>query len=160
MTTLFNSAILPIYNYGIELYGNTTDYLLNQIQIKQNRLLKIIYHKPQRYSSLQLHSEAKILKIRDIHRCRLLLQIHKIRNDNIPHEFQNRIHYVRDTHNYPTRTSNQIYLQSQAYHNINKIFERASIEWNKLPADLHNISDRVSFKNKLHDFFMSAYNNT
>ena len=52
--------------YGIEVWGMTSGTNMGQVQILQNRLLKVLLRKPYRYSTDKLHNELNILKVNDI----------------------------------------------------------------------------------------------
>lgn len=74
---VYKSLVFSKYNYAIELYGDTTNNLINKIQLLQNKLLKLLFLRNRLYATNLLHKETNTLKIKDNYELRLLLHIHK-----------------------------------------------------------------------------------
>ena len=159
LMTVFNTLIFPVYNYGIELYGNATNYMASQLQNVQNKILKIIHMKPIWTPTLNIHHYSKTLLIKDNHTLRLLLTIHKIVHDSntLPEELRNCFELNSRIHSYPTRTQSNIFLSATSFARINKIIEVGSIAWNKSPMTTRNIKNRDQFKNKIIAEFLNSY---
>ena len=158
--TIFKALIFPIFNYGIELYGNSTNYMLHQLQNVQNKILKIIYMKPLRTSTLSIHNESKILLVKDNYTIRLLLLIHKLSYDktDVPKELRNCIETNSEIHSYPTRSQTNIFLRTTSFERLNRITDEASIVWNETPLQTRDIRKREDFKKKLIEDFIKSYN--
>ena len=70
--------------YGIEVCGNIKSYQLNQLQVLQNRISKILYNKDWWTNTEDLHKEIAVLKIKDITKLCKLKFVHKWKNNEIP----------------------------------------------------------------------------
>ena len=156
---IYNALIFPVINYAIELYGCSATTFLKQIQITQNRLLKILFRKPFRYSTNSLHSENKILKIQDNYNLRLALLIHKLFYfpNMVPEEFNGCLVRTNSVHSYPSRRPNNIYLTTNDYKTLSTINAQASIVWNNLPVNEKSISNRNAFKDIICNRILSSY---
>ena len=77
LTLVYNSLSVSIINYGIELYGKSKNNWYSQLQKTQNRLLKVLFKKPKRYSTKPLNRKLQILKIDDRTDLRRSLLVHR-----------------------------------------------------------------------------------
>ena len=78
---LYFAFIFSRINYGIEVYGCCADNQLKRIQVIQSSLLKVILRKERKYSTDQLHSELRRLKVEDIYKMQCLKMYYKIENN-------------------------------------------------------------------------------
>ena len=156
---IYKALVFSKYNYGIEIYGNCSQKWLNQIQITQNRLLKILYDCNPMFNTNLLHKNANILKISDNYKLRLLLQIYRLlfNPELAPVEFKDIVTTNSSVHCYNTRKSKNIHLTCMAYLKHAKVIDRASIEWNSLPRILKEIKSRSKFKEGVFRHFINFY---
>ena len=63
-------------SYGIEVYGSCSDTSLDRLQVKQNKLLKLLLRLDPYTGTNFLHSELNILKVKDLYNTSLLLFVH------------------------------------------------------------------------------------
>jgi len=158
LITLYKSLILQNIAYGIEIYGNCTGYLSNQLQKIQNYFLKLILKREKRYSTVSLHKEAKILLIKDLYRLKTcLLLFDKLNKKNTSAYFQE-ISIIRrsSVHSHNTRFSDDIITRvfkgkRQTVDNV------AKYEWNSLPTSIKEITCRKLFKKELTTYYFSKY---
>ena len=57
---LFRLGLRPIYTYGSPILVEMSDCHFKKMQVQQNKILKMIFDLPWRYSTLQLHEETDI----------------------------------------------------------------------------------------------------
>ena len=68
--------VYPHILYGIEPYGSTSRTLCKRIQIMQNKLLKALTGKNNRYSIQEIHRELKLLNVENIHKLNCLVFVY------------------------------------------------------------------------------------
>ena len=103
---LYSSLILPYLNYGILVWGNTHQFLLEKNLLLQKKSLGVIFTLNPRAHTEELFYDNKLLKINDLYLFQLGQFMFKYNGNKLPHIFD-RIFCRNDTvHNYPTRRSN------------------------------------------------------
>ena len=118
-------------SYGIELYGSCRPTLLSKIQVMQNKLLKVLYHKHPRTNTDTLHHELKLLKVQDIFNLSLLKFVYKVQNNEIIRQFHNYFHPRHTIHSHNTRNRNQIITQRpKTSFGVTMIANQAANLWN------------------------------
>lgn len=146
---IYNGLIFSKINYGIEIYAKSYNLNLEKLQKAQNRLLRIIFKKPQLTSCTSLHFKGGILKLSDNLTLRQQLLIHKAINDPIkmPDIIRKNIIQSNSIHTANTRTKKNIFLTALSYQKKNnKVLDAASIKWNSLDLNIKCISNRPLFK--------------
>ena len=82
--TLYYAFIYSRIQYGIKVYGTACKTILNQLQVTQNKLLKVLFSKNYRYHTDELYQELKKLKIEDICNIAILKFVHRLRSSEFP----------------------------------------------------------------------------
>ena len=105
LLTLYDSLVSSKIGYGLEAYGVAASRQINEIQVLQNRILKIIHFKDRKYPTNLLHKESNILKLTDLYKLKIPKIMHGIRfkNENIPRVFKDYFKTYEDSHKYETR---------------------------------------------------------
>lgn len=75
-------------NYCTSLWGRST--LSKNIQVLQNRALRVVYNVPPRYNRAKLYELANVLPLQSIHTKQVCNYIFKYKNDGIVSSFQHR----------------------------------------------------------------------
>ena len=73
--------------YGISAYGLATNNNVIKIQVMQNKLIKILLDKNNRYSTNRIHNEIGALKIDDLANQEISSFVHNYLNNNLPEVF-------------------------------------------------------------------------
>ena len=125
---MHNSLVLPLFDYADLVWGDKGNiYLMEKLQILQNKAAKLILDRPW-YSSASsaLHelSWKTLSNRRMYHRC---LYVFKCLNNFIDHDIN--FLYNRDIHNYNTRSKNRLRLP------------KVKRNWGKYMMNYHAISD-------------------
>ena len=94
--------------YCIETYGHTSKSNINQLQIIQNRILKILFNKDWYTSSKIIHKDLKMLQINDICNLCILKLVYKQQNDLLPEIFNEFFTHRNEIHSINTRNSHKI----------------------------------------------------
>lgn len=137
---LYNSLIEPHINYGIVAWGGATNNYVNQLEIVQKRIVKIIYKKDYTYSTDLLYEETRIFDIRQLFCIAVLVR-----------QFLKKNELVCINHSYLTRQkanmvrvpkTDKTVTQRSYYFLGPKLF-------NNLPDDIKTANSRAVFKRKL-----------
>ena len=89
------SSIHSRIKYGIEVFGNCANEYLQQLQVIQNNLLKLLLNFDCRMSTNLLHQQLSLLKVVDIHTINVLSVVNECRSGRCPSLFSSYYH-VRD----------------------------------------------------------------
>jgi len=159
MVVLFKALYFSRLIYGIEFLGKLPNYLLNHLQIIQNAILKIIFKKNKRFSTLKLHKLSNFLLVKDILFQRQCLFIFDEQSSRRNNEFAmfNNLRTCREVHPYLTRNRNNIFLGKFSSISNKKIFNSCSDSYNSLPNNIKNITSRNDFKCAIENFLLNKY---
>lgn len=146
---LYNCLINSKIVYCLEAWGNAPSSYLDKILTIQNRLLRIIFHKPPRFHAASLYKESKILPIYELYKLRICLLAHS--------EFSIRLasNYLPP---YPTRhapLSLPLPLSTTACGHRQVSYQVADA-WNSLPKRLREIRSRSEFAAALKQFLLDS----
>ena len=84
---LYSSLILPYLNYGILVWGNTHQSLLDKILLLQKKSLRIIFNLNMRAHTDDLFCSNKLLKVKDLYLFQLGQFMFNYKNNNLPKVF-------------------------------------------------------------------------
>ena len=85
---LYNALVLPYLFYCCEVWGNTSQYLLERVIVLQKRAVRVISKSEYRAHTLPLFSKYKLLKFNDIVQFKTLLFMHKAKEGSLPDNIQ------------------------------------------------------------------------
>ena len=145
---LYNSLVLPYFNYCITVWGGTFTTHLDRLWKLQKRCIRIVCGKPYLEHTTPLFHTIKILKLQDLYRYQLVLHFYKTKT------------YVQLSrrHNYSTRNIQNTILP---YHRLtttqHSVAFQGSISWNRLPVDIRSSSSFLSFKKAVKQFYVNQY---
>jgi hypothetical protein len=121
--------------YVCALWGNANLNVINQLQILQNRALKIIFNKPFLYSTINLYKETQILNVDKIYFKEIVLLMYKIENNLIKCNIQ--LQTNSDIHMHFTRNARNIHLlQVHSKTGQQSIIHRGTIFYNSLNLEM------------------------
>jgi len=145
--------------YGIEIYGNTTANHLSKLLVLNNRLLRILQHKPFKTHTTDLYNTYFTLPVQLLHSYQNMVFMHRYvhhRNEltvifSTYFEESQFIHIHDTQHKYDFHT-----------HFVHAEFGKRSIKyngcklWNNLPDDIKAIRSCRSFKFKLKQLLLQS----
>lgn len=158
LLTFYHGCIHSHLQYLIIVWGHACKTKLKKLQVLQNRCLKIIYHLPQLYSTLQLYTNIShsILPLRGLCKLQSCLFIYDtLKNPNM---HCNLILPITN-HEHNTRYANNL-IRSRAFTCLGQIrisFYGPSV-YNVLPERLKSLNNRLLFKTSLKQHFKSKIN--
>lgn len=135
--TVYNSMILPHFQYcsTILFLGNEGD--LNQLQIQQNKVMRIVLNCSRETSVASMLDDLKWLNVRQLINYNVLFLIYKITKDLMPVYLSENITYIRDYHNINLRSRDNIKLPSYTKTiSQNNIYYKGVKMYNEMPMDI------------------------
>jgi hypothetical protein len=146
ITQIYYAYVFPYIKYGVEVYGTCSESVMKQLQIEQNKLLKILYKKNRRYGTNQLYSEIKLLKCTDIHKLFLGIFVYKQQNRMLPSIFEDYYKLNSDVCQRFTRRNKELYIPLLRTKGGQRSLKYVGAKiWN-------NISDKVRTSNSLYSY--------
>jgi len=150
---LYKSFITSFIVYGIELYGNCQQFLVDRLQKAQNNLLRIILKKNSRFNVKELHLRTNLLSIANLITFRKAILTFDMLHKNGLNAFYN-LTRAKDKHCYFTRSSD-VELGKYCHSNEKSIKYSSAVIYNSLPRHLKEINDRTLFKDTLHNYLFN-----
>ena len=135
--------------YGIALYGFSTQKLLKELYASCNRILRTLQNRHRYYNVRQLYINFNTLPVMQLHELNIGTMIYKCLNGNtlmssvIREIFQ--LNHVYHTHNTRLSITNHLYIQKNVgfYHSY---AFKCCTRWNKIPLVIRNASSIKIFK--------------
>ena len=149
------SLIMPTLSYIIEVYGSCSEYLLNALQVQQNKAAKYITQLPHRTPTEILLLQCDWLSVRQLAKYCSLILLHRIMVEEKPKYIADRLVPLSRTGMRETRRTDHLCLQMKKCRTMtaSRTFIPRSIAlWNTLPSYLREIRDTASFKTQLKIF--------
>ncbi len=160
LLTLYDSLVTSKIGYGLEAYGVTCSKHINEIQVLQNRILKIIHFKDRKYSTNRLHKDLNITKIDDFYRLKILKFMHNVHFESnaLPEVFQSYFLTNESSHKYDTRQKHcyKVIKSKKKWGDLTLKNVGARL-WNRLTPSLKTIPKHKTFCNKIKETMISGY---
>ena len=157
----FNNAyVLPVFDFGCVVWGNTTNANLTRLVKLQKRAARMILKADFMTPSEQLFKERNWLpfpKLVQYHTC---LTVYKSISRQAPAYISSLLTYVSDHHKRQTRstTLDLLHVPRSLSTDFNRAFSVQGPKlWNSLPADVRNSKSINRFKSELKNYLF--YNN-
>ena len=105
---LYYSFVYPHIKYGILAWGGTANFLINKLQIAQNRIIRNINFKSIKdcIKMNNFYKSMELLKINDIYKLEMAKFMHLYFNDKLPENFKNFLTSAKNLHSHSTRSIN------------------------------------------------------
>ena len=160
--TIYYTLIYSKIEYGIAVYGQAGATKIKQIQVLQNRLLKVLSSKKFRYSTDRLHNDFGILKVHDIVNQEILTFVKNYFLDKLPVVFQNYFTLFGNHNTMHTRNSHKLIRKITPKSNFGatSVKFKGSDLWNKLSNDLKTCINtkqfRIKYKSSLMPYVINS----
>lgn len=152
MLQLYYSMVHSRLQYLVCIWGKASASRLRELQVLQNRCLKVIYKKPHLFPTHQLYNDqnSSLLPIRGLQMLQTLIHMHNIiTNANTHHNVQ----IIRNTSARSSRYHGNIRLARPNSEMGKKRFSYlGSKSYNELPSSIKNLSSPYLFKKKLKQY--------
>ena len=158
---LYSSLILPYLNYGVLVWGNTHQNLLDRVSLLQKKALRVICYPSIPSHSNLLFSSNKLLKIKDLFLYNLGQFMYMYSNDSLPSIFASMFQRNQSFHEYPTRRSNEFHLPLlRTMFAKNTLIYTGPTYWNSLNNYIKDSPSIYSFKRRLKFSLLQFYDPT
>lgn len=150
---IYNSMILPHFDFCSTLYMGHTQAQLKQLQKLQNRCLRIILNCEFRTETKFMLDTLNMMSIKQRWLYNALMFVFKMKNSLAPKYLTEKLQYNNQTHNINTRNRNELRLPN-VNSNLarNTIFYNGVKSFNELPPVIRNETNINKFKNNLKDY--------
>ena len=138
-TTIYKTMILPIIEYGDIIYMGANQKRLHDLQLAQNRILKICLYENRRANTDMIHQRCNINLLQERRILHLNLFMYKQRHN---------VNIV-NTRNIRTRAHDALIFKTERPQNEKykrNIFYKGALSWNSLPVYERNIETYEKFK--------------
>lgn len=154
--TIYNSLVKPHLDYLIEVWGSAAPTNLCDLQITQNKLIKVLFSYDYLTPTEKIYKETKILNIKQLYIYNTCILIRKILNK----EIHTQITFSRNSEHQriKLRNSNNLRLPCPRtnYGKRNILYEGAQY-YNKLPKTIRDTASQQLFKMKLKPYICDKY---
>ena len=130
--------------YGVEVYGNTSANHLSKLKVLNNKLLRILQHRPIRTHTCELYKTYNTLPADLLHEYQIVLFMHRYmyHKNELPAIFHEYFDENKTVHDYNTRQKRDLHFYTVNSELGKKcIKHKGSRLWNRLPVNLKNIYD-------------------
>ena len=163
LRSIYYAFIYPHLLYGIEIYANTYQSHLHQLNVLNNKILRILQSKPLKTSLQQLYWEFQTLPISLLHRQQILILVHCFFHHNceMPEVYHDYFTVNSTVHNYGTRQSGNLHIElTKLSLGHRSVHYTGSVLWNELPLSLKEPMSKNTFKLKLKRHLLGNLNST
>ena len=158
LLTLYNTLILPYFNYGIISWHNAPNYAIDRLKICQKKGIRAICRLDYNAHTNDHFKEHKILKLDDICKVNLCTSMFKHLQNPANYAITDRFVRNSDVHSFNTRSRNDFSIPFYAKASSQACYlYQASTEWNKIPIDVKDSRTPYAFKKKFKKFIIDLY---
>ena len=147
---LYCTLLLPYFNYGLLLWGNSTKDHINKVFRLQKRAMRIISNSGYLTHTKPIFKRFNTLNIFDMYNKETAIFMFKYKNFLLPKSFENIFSIHRESHDYYTRNRDDFKIPMQKIENVFKIGPKI---WNELPHNIKISQTLNQFKSNLKDLF-------
>ena len=151
-TMLFNTLVLPHFNYCSNTWATTNKKYTNILEKLQRKAAKVILDKPKRTPTRDIYKQLKWLPVEDRWKINRCTAVNKCLNNQVPEYLQGHFQLTKDTHTYRTRTADNNKVKIPKYRTVTgqRSFKyQGAIDYNSLPSSLYSDTSHKTFKNNI-----------
>ena len=145
--------------YGIELFGHTSKGHMKELQVLQNRALKVLYKKDFLTPTKELHKNCKVIMVKDIQNLNILKFVFKQRKGEAPEAFENYFTENNAIHNHQTRQAGNLHPNKPKTRYGNKSIKYYGANlWNSLSMKARSTDVTLKcFAKKIKESLLEGY---
>ena len=150
--------IHPHVIYGIEIYGNACQAVLDKLYKLNNKLLRILLNKNKHTPVINLYASYNTLPISKLFDLQLLICLHKYvyLTNLLPLIFHSYFSLNSNTHNHLTRRNSVLVIYRSRSAIGQKCTEDLACKlWNSVPLSLKTIASPTMFKHKCKAYLLA-----
>ena len=158
LLTLYNTLVLPYFNYGILSYHNAPHYALDRLKICQKRAIRAICRLDYNAHTNDHFKQHNILKLDDIYKLNLCSTVFSQLQNPSNFSVSDRLVRNSDIHNYNTRSRDDFIVPYYSRSSSQSCFlYQASTEWNLIPQTVKDSHSTHGFRKKLKKYILDLY---
>lgn len=151
---IYNSLVKPHLLYLIEIWGVASKSNIAQLQIAQNKIIKLLFHYPYLTPSDKVYKETKLMNIKQLYNYTTCILIRKILDKKIHTEIS--FESKGQLHKYATRRASHLPILPKTRTKSGKkmiVFEGAKL-YNNLPKQVKTLKNFTMFKSRLYNHIL------
>ena len=150
LRTLYYSMIHPYLDYGVLLWGSSTQNNIRPLTKIQNKAVRIINGSSYNYNTSEIYKKLNILQIEDLHKLAIYKFMYRYHHNTLPNKLGLIFNRNNEIHNYNTRHSNDPYKQRKLTAKATQsISYKGPNLWNNLPLNIKQSKTIYSFSTKI-----------
>ena len=152
LITIYNSMVLPHFDYAIIIWCNCGENNINRLQKLQNMAMRIILCAPFRTHINDMLRTLSFMSVRDRITYVTGCMMYKVRNKIAPSYIDNQIKQISTVHSRSTRSSEdgKLYIpKCNTSYGQNTFHYKGSVLWNVISKDIREVNSLLSFKLKM-----------
>ena len=158
LLSLYNTLILPYFNYGITCWHNAPHYALNRLVTSQKKAVRAICSLEYNAHTNNYFRENKILKLNNIYDVNLCATLFSYLADPHSHPIANRFVRNSQLHNYDTRNRENFVIPRYSRSTSQSCFlYQASAKWNEVPPNIKDSHTVGAFRRKYKRYILGQY---
>lgn len=138
---LYFAFFSSLLEYGIEFYGTSTTSKIAELQVIQNRAIKNLFNLDRLTSTVAIHRDFKILKVKDMFQLKLMKLVHSV--DNKLLHSNTKVILNNQIHHHNTRHAGDIHISN----NHRSSLASYNTEYNKLNISTRKLNKNMFSKN-------------
>ena len=153
---LYHTMVKSVLQYGILSWGSASKYLLDPLEVTQNKILRIITFSGRRTNLAKLYMNMNVLPVSKLYLWEVCKFVFKFKENLLPVNFSLYFNKIKSVHSYGTRSSQTNYfLPRVATQGAKKSLRyKCPFLWKKLPQSLTSIKSLTNFSKKLRQYLI------
>lgn len=150
-SSIYNTLVKPHLDYLVEVWGKAAKSNLNDLQIAQNKIIKVLFHYDYLTPTRILYKEPKHMNLNQIYTYKTCILIHKI----IKSEVHSEITFIKNSQvqTKQLRNTDDIRLsRPRTGYGINNLMFGGAKLYNALPKATKNVTSIHLFKRALRQY--------
>jgi len=164
LKTIYSSLLMSHIQYGIELWGGSSNKNKKRIIISQKKAIRFICKSHGSSHTCPRMKQLRLLNFTDQHHFQCIKLAHDIINKTCPYNIQNKLNLSTNSYDYSLRSTTgdplelREVLVKQKY--VRSGFTTLGSKlWNNLPSKIKEIENRTTFRSHLKKHYLDKYNN-
>ena len=155
---MYYSYFYSRLQYGIELYGHSDKGLMKELQVLQNKALKVLHNKDFLTPTKALHKELKVILVKDIQHQNILKFVWKQRNGDTPEAFTSYFTENNNIHGHNTRQAKNLHpIKAKTRFGKKSIKYYGANLWNSIDDETRTAETLKSFAHKVKEKYLEGY---
>jgi len=160
LNSLYYTLVYPYINYAIEAWYSAPNYIRNEIEILQKKVVRIVNFLPYNDHTRDFFRRMNMLPLDFVFSLNVALYVYRTLNvrdyDNM---LLDKLVTLGDFHDYPVRNRRNLLLpRYNREKSKSHIHYKGATLWNSIPEEIRDSSTVATFKRKLKKYFFDQLN--